>query len=36
MGGQSAINKTNMNKINGSENMKIYAEKPATAHTRNR
>ena len=32
-GGQSAINETNMNKINGSANMKVSAENPATAHT---
>ena len=35
-GGQSAINETNMNKINGSANMKVSTENPATAHTRDR
>ena len=33
---QRAINETNMNKINGSDNMKLSAENPATAHTRDR
>ena len=32
-GGRSAINETNMNKINGSVKMKVNAENPATAHT---
>ena len=31
-GGQSAINETNMNKINGNVKMKISAKNPATAH----
>ena len=35
-GGQSAINETNMNKINGSAKMKVSAVKPATAHTLDR
>jgi hypothetical protein len=32
-GWQSPINETNMYKINGSANMKLSAENPATAHT---
>jgi len=35
-GGQSAKYVTNMYKINGSANIKVSAEKPATAHTRDR
>ena len=35
-GGQNAKNETNMNKINGSANMKLCAKNPATTHTRNR
>jgi len=35
-GGQSAKNKTNMNKINGGVKMKVSAENPAAAHTRER
>ena len=35
-GGQSAINETNMNKINGSAKMKVSAQKPAIAHTLDR
>jgi hypothetical protein len=35
-GWHSAINKTNMNKINGSVKMKVSAENPATAHTLDR
>jgi len=34
--GQSAINKTNMNKINDGAKMNRSAENPATAHTRSR
>jgi hypothetical protein len=33
---QNAINETNMNKINGSANIKQSAENAATAHTLNR
>ena len=35
-GGQSAINETNIDKINGSEKLKVSSNKPATAHTRDR
>ena len=35
-GGQSAINETNMNKINGSANIEVSAGNPATTHTHNR
>jgi len=35
-GWQSAKNETNMNKINGSDRIKVRAENPATTHTRDR
>jgi hypothetical protein len=35
-GWQSAINETNMNKINRSAKMKVRAENHATAHTLDR